>query len=80
MTDTADRTAETDAVAEVKGWLEENWDPALTVAECWKRLADSGWAVPAWPVEAYGKGLSRSDAVRVQNAIGAHGALPAPGG
>ncbi len=80
MTDTADRTTDTDAVAEVKGWLDENWNPDLSVAEWWKLLGESGWAVPSWPVEWYGKGLSRPDAVRVQNAIGAHGALPAPGG
>ncbi len=80
MTDTADRTTETEAVAEVKGWLDEHWNPDLTVAEWWKLLGESGWAVPAWPVEWYGKGLSRADSVRVQNAIGAHGALPAPGG
>jgi alkylation response protein AidB-like acyl-CoA dehydrogenase len=80
MTDTADRTTESDAVAEVTSWLEQNWDPELTVAEWWRRLGDSGWAVPSWPTEWYGKGLSRADAVRVQNAVAAHGALPAPGG
>jgi alkylation response protein AidB-like acyl-CoA dehydrogenase len=80
MTDTADRTAESDAVAEVKDWLAANWDPDLTVEAWWERLGDSGWAVPTWPEEWHGKGLSRSDGVQVQNAISAHGALPAPGG
>ena len=80
MTDTADRTAESDAVAEVKDWLAANWDPDLTVEAWWERLGDSGWAVPTWPVEWHGKGLSRSDGVQVQNAIAAFGALPAPGG
>jgi alkylation response protein AidB-like acyl-CoA dehydrogenase len=84
MTDTVDRTTDgtegSDAVTEVKGWLAENWDPDLTVAEWWERLGAAGWAVPTWPVEWYGKGLSRAEAVRVQNAISAHGALPAPGG
>jgi alkylation response protein AidB-like acyl-CoA dehydrogenase len=81
MTDTADRTtAESDVEAEVKNWLEDNWDPELTVADWWERLGESGWAVPTWPVEWFGKGLSRSEGVRVQNAIAAHGALPAPGG
>ena len=31
-------TAE-DVRTEVKSWLEENWDPDLTVAEWWDRLA-----------------------------------------
>jgi alkylation response protein AidB-like acyl-CoA dehydrogenase len=81
MTDTADRTATTDdPVAEVKDWLAENWDPDLTVAEWWERLGTSGWGVPAWPIEWFGKGLSRAEAVRVQQAISDFGALPAPGG
>jgi alkylation response protein AidB-like acyl-CoA dehydrogenase len=81
MTDTADRTATTgDPVAEVKDWLAENWDPDLRVAEWWDRLGTSGWAVPTWPGEWFGKGLSRAEGVRVQQAIADFGALPAPGG
>src|SRR5215210_3875907 len=77
MTDTAQRT---DVVAEVTAWLEENWDPDLTVAEWWERLGTSGWAVPTWPVEWYGKGLSRDDAVRAAQTIAEFGAVGAPGG
>lgn len=69
-----------DVVEEVNDWLAANWDPDLTVAEWWERLGLSGWAAPTYPVEAYGKGLSRGDAVLVGNAIAAHGALSAPGG
>ncbi len=81
MTDTAERTSpSTDAVEEVRAWLEENWDPDLTVAEWWERLGLSGWAAPALPVNAYGKGLNRNDSVAVQGAIADFGALGAPGG
>ena len=80
MTDTADRATTDDPVEEVKSWLAENWDPDLTVGEWWERLGESGWAVPTWPVEWYGKGLSRAEGVRVQQAIIEFGALPAPGG
>jgi alkylation response protein AidB-like acyl-CoA dehydrogenase len=80
MTDTADRTTGSDVIVEVKSWLEENWSPELTVAEWWERLGTSGWAAPTWPVEWFGKGLSREEGVRVQQAIADHGALPAPGG
>jgi len=81
MTDTAERTSQgTDAVAEVRAWLEENWDPDLTVAQWWERLGLSGWAAPGLPENAYGKGLNRNDAVAVQNAIAEFGALGAPGG
>jgi alkylation response protein AidB-like acyl-CoA dehydrogenase len=80
MTDTADRTTGSDVIVEVKSWLEENWSPELTVAEWWERLGTSGWGAPTWPVEWFGKGLSREEGVRVQQAIADHGALPAPGG
>jgi alkylation response protein AidB-like acyl-CoA dehydrogenase len=81
MTDTVDRTTTTgDAVADVKVWLADNWDPDLTVAEWWERLGTSGWGVPTWPSAWFGKDLSRAEAVRVQQAITDFGALPAPGG
>ena len=79
MTDTTERTG-LDVRLEVTSWLEENWDPDLTVGAWWERLGLSGWAAPAWPAEWYGKGLSRGDSVVVQRAIAEFGALGAPGG
>ncbi len=81
MTDIAERIeAGSDVVAEVKDWLADNWDPELTVAEWWERLGTSGWGVPTWPSDWFGKDLSRDDGNRVQQAIADFGALPAPGG
>ena len=81
MTDLEERSApSSDAVEEVQAWLEENWDPELTVGEWWERLGLSGWAAPGLPENAYGKGLNRNDSVAVQNAIADFGALGAPGG
>jgi alkylation response protein AidB-like acyl-CoA dehydrogenase len=65
---------------EIRTWLGENWDPDLTVAAWWERLGLAGWSAPTLPTNAYGRGLSRGDAVIVQNAIAEHGALGAPGG
>ncbi len=79
MTTTAGAKTD-DMTAAVTGWLEQNWDPDLTVAEWWDRLGRSGWATPTWPVEWYGRGLSRAEGVRVQQAIAVFGALGAPGG
>jgi alkylation response protein AidB-like acyl-CoA dehydrogenase len=78
MTDTAARTS--DVTAEVNAWLEENWDPDLTVGEWWERLGTSGWAHPSLPEDWFGKGLSREESVRVATAIAEFGALGAPGG
>src|SRR5688572_33360707 len=73
-------TSTTDLTDELGAWLESNWDPELTVGEWWQRLGLAGWSAPGLPENAYGKGLSRSDAVRVQNELAAYGALGAPGG
>ncbi len=47
---------------ELQRWLDDYWDPDLTVGEWWERLGMSGWAAPLLPVEAYGRGMSRGDA------------------
>lgn len=65
---------------ELDAWLDENWNPDLTVAEWWQRLGTSGWAAPSLPTNAYGKGVSRNDAIAVGQRIVAKGAVPAPGG
>src|SRR6056297_2496644 len=82
MTDTAERATSStnDVVDEVRAWLEENWDPDLTVAQWWERLGLAGWSAPTLPDNAYGRGLSRGDAVLVANTISEFGALGAPGG
>ena len=70
----------TDIVAEVTAWLEENWDPGLTVAEWWELLGTAGWSAPTLPAEWWGKGASREEGIRVMQAIGGAGVLGAPGG
>ncbi len=65
---------------ELTTWLEENWDPDLTVGDWWERLGLSGWAAPLLPADCYGRGLSRGDALRVSQAIAKAGALGAPMG
>ena len=69
-----------DVIDELHSWLEENWDPDLTVAEWWERLGLAGWAAPTLPANAYGRGIPRSDAVRVLQAIGSFDALGPPAG
>ncbi len=67
-------------VDEVRTWLEENWDPDLTIAAWWERLGLAGWAAPTLPTHAYGHGVARSLGVQIQQEIGAFGALGAPSG
>ncbi len=68
----------TDTTEQLLAWLEENWDPDLTVGEWWQRLGLSGWAAPMLPADAYGRGMIRADAMRVSQTIARFGALGAP--
>ncbi len=43
--------------AEVRAWLDANWDPELSLIEWRGRLADSGWAMPHWPTGCFGRAL-----------------------
>ncbi len=72
--------ARTDIETELLSWLEENWDPDLTVGEWWDRLGNAGWAAPMLPADSYGRGLNRADAMRVGATIAKFGALGAPAG
>ncbi|QXC59415.1 acyl-CoA dehydrogenase family protein [Aquihabitans sp. G128] len=81
MTDTIDAATKGDDVLdELHAWLEDNWDPDLTVAAWWERLGLAGWAAPTLPTNAYGRGVARSIAVQIGNEINAFGALGAPAG
>jgi alkylation response protein AidB-like acyl-CoA dehydrogenase len=42
---------------EAREWIEQNFDSQLSLRAWLERLADSGWAQPAWPAAWYGRGL-----------------------
>jgi alkylation response protein AidB-like acyl-CoA dehydrogenase len=69
-----------DVRTEVKAWLEENWNPDLTVGEWWDILARSGYAAPMFPEDAWGKGWGRDLAMAVTETIAANGAVGPPAG
>ena len=78
---TTESTQSTDQIVdELRTWLEENWDLDLTVAQWWEKLGTAGWSAPSLPTNAYGRALSRADAVRVTQEIANFGALGPPGG
>ncbi len=43
--------------AEVRAWLEANWNVDYGLVQWRNKLIDSGWGVPTWPTDWYGKGL-----------------------
>jgi alkylation response protein AidB-like acyl-CoA dehydrogenase len=65
---------------EVRAWIEATWDPTRPLIEWRRLLADSGWAVPSWPVDCYGRGLSaEADGIVVEELTRA-GAVGVPVG
>ena len=69
-----------EVASEVRAWLRDNWDPDSTLAEWWERLADSGWAVPTWPKEWFGRGLTGDLAAVVSRELREAGAVGPPAG
>ena len=69
-------------------WLQENWDPDLSLLEWRKRLVAGRWAVPSWPQNWFGRDypvwadeIARSEILRagaVSTPIGAGMNLAAP--
>lgn len=43
---------------EVSAWLAENWNVDAKLIDWRNRLVDSGWGMPAWPSQWYGKDLT----------------------
>ena len=68
MASSVDITEET-VEAQVSAWVDENWNPDLTLGEWWQRLADSGYCHPSLPTEAGGKGWGQALALRVMRVL-----------
>ena len=61
--------------AEARAWLDANWDPNMGLVEWRNQLADTGWGMPTWPQEWYGKGMSSPLAAAVEEEFQAVGAI-----
>ncbi len=73
-------SSEEDVERQVADWIDDNWDPDLTLGEWWQRLADSGYAHPSLPERAGGKGWSQSMAIRAMRTMADRRVVgPAPG-
>jgi alkylation response protein AidB-like acyl-CoA dehydrogenase len=65
---------------EVRAWLDEHWDPQLTVDEWWRIVGDAGWTAPHFTQEEGGRGLPRNAGATVRPTFKDYGALRPPGG
>jgi alkylation response protein AidB-like acyl-CoA dehydrogenase len=66
--------------AELSEWIQDNWDPDMTVSEWWKRLSDAGWSATSLPVEAGGRGWGRSETGMVKSTLFTHDVIGPPTG
>jgi alkylation response protein AidB-like acyl-CoA dehydrogenase len=48
---------EADVQGEVVEWFHSAWDPNLALLEWRHKLVESGWAVPSWSTDWFGRGL-----------------------
>ena len=46
---------EAEVARRVREWFSEAWDPDLSLIQWRERLVDSGWAVPSWSSEWFGR-------------------------
>ncbi len=60
---------------EVRCWLKANWDPGMSLLGWRNLLADSGWGVPGWPKEWFGRGLSAALIPVIEEEFAAHNAV-----
>src|SRR5271166_157502 len=71
------KVSEAEVRAEVREWLAANWDPDMSLVEWRSKLADSGWGMPQWPKEWYGRGLPHGLARVVEEEFANVGAVRA---
>ena len=65
--------------ADIEAWVDQNWDPEITVAEWWQRLADDGLSAPTLP-EPWGRGWSREQASTLAATLAKRSAVGQPAG
>ncbi len=63
--------------ADVRGWLEENWDPERPLIEWRNMLVDARWAAPDWPTAFHGRDLPPSAVIAINEEFEAVGAIGA---
>src|ERR1700722_4678422 len=61
--------------AEVRAWLEANWNVDYGLVEWRNKLIDSGWGVPSWPKDWFGRELPMALEAAVEDEFRSVGAV-----
>ena len=62
--------------AAVNAWLDEHWDPNLSLKAWRDILVDGGWATPDWPADSFGRGFNQEQTSAVSQVFRERGAVP----
>ncbi len=74
-------SAGSDDIEQLVGdWVDDNWDPEMTLGAWWERLAESRYSHPMLSEAAGGKGWSQSQAARAMRKLGEMGVIGPPPG
>jgi alkylation response protein AidB-like acyl-CoA dehydrogenase len=65
---------------EVRAFLDVEYDESRSLTDWLNALVDAGWAVPTWPVEWFGRGLSSDQAASAYEEFARVGAPGPPAG
>ncbi len=68
------------ALAGLDGWIDEHWDPALSVGAWWELLGGAGWAAPTLPRDRCGRGMTVAEGDAVAARLAERGVLGPPAG
>ncbi|MET0579639.1 MAG: hypothetical protein ABW122_13355, partial [Ilumatobacteraceae bacterium] len=49
-------------LTELDVWIDEHWEPSVTVGAWWARLGAAGWAAPTLPPDRGGRGATAAEA------------------
>lgn len=60
----------------VNAWLDNNWNPDLSLREWREILVDGGWATPHWPEAYYGRGFNLEQSGIVSRIFHERGIVP----
>lgn len=60
----------------VNAWIDENWNPELSLQDWREILVEGGWATPHWPSQYFGRDFTQAQASIVSKIFGERGVVP----
>ena len=60
----------------VHAWIDEHWNPDLSLVEWRNILLEGGWATPHWPSNYFGRDFTIEESAIVARVLNARGVVP----